>query len=168
MTVIEHDILEGIMPPMKPAIRHVANAIRHPSGKYLAQYAAPGMVPLFVSRHNVPSLFDTEEDARTEAALVLVDVLKSRKRDTSKPEVYRKLTGDEFAVLLAEAGLTPTFFAYLYGTTQERVIKWIDGVDDVPHPVRLILETWKRHPETIDTSEAVTESVTTQRRPGRA
>lgn len=155
--------------PTKPAVRHVANAVPHNNGQFLAQYAGPGMIPAYVAdRQGQPRYFDSAEDAEVEARRVLFAVLNSRKRDSSKPERYRRLTGPEFAVLLAEASLTPTFFAYLYGTSPDRVMKWIDGVEDVPHPAMLMLEIMKQRPEAVDIAERATEAVTTTRRPARA
>src|SRR4051812_44226537 len=99
------EILAGVpVPPLKPAARYIATAVAHPNGQFLAQWAAPGMIPAYAQNRNYgPLLFDTVEEAEAEARLVLFEALNSRRRDTSKPERYRKLTGPEFAVKLAEA-----------------------------------------------------------------
>jgi hypothetical protein len=49
------------------------------------------------------------------------------------------MTGAELAQAMAELHLSPTDIATLYGTDQRRVMKWIDGLEDIPHPIRVIL-----------------------------
>jgi hypothetical protein len=87
---------------------------------------------------------------------------------------YKPLSGPEFAALVADANLTPTFFYYLTNTTTKRFFDWVDEAPNkdrrntpIPHNVRVLLEIFKKHPETIDTAEAVTERVTTERKPRR-
>lgn len=169
------DILVDIEPPpkdMKPAKRYIANA--QPTtrpGTFYGQFAFPGVEPRYVSSRGVPIIFDSEDEARAAAAIAVIESLNNRPKERSNPESYRKLTGPEFSVLLAEAGITPTFFSYLNNTRLERVFGWMDGTEEkdlAPHPVRVLLEILKRHPETIDTAEEVTESVTTTRKPDRS
>lgn len=108
------------------------------------------------------SLFKVLNSARTFAAIV---------HRNGKPERYARLSGAEFAVLLGEVDLTPTFFAELYGTTLKRVMSWIDGVNEhgheerVPHPAYLLLMRIKEDPSIVDKIEADTRAVTTTRRP---
>ena len=75
------------------------------------------------------------------------------------------MNGPEFAVALAEAGIGLTLFAYIYGTSIERAQQWIDGIESVPHPVRLLLELFRAYPTTIDLAESVTDAHTIARRP---
>lgn len=94
-----------------------------------------------------------------------------------KKEAYRQLEGAEFSTLLAEAGITPSFWAYLGNTNLDNLIKWIDGVDETrkpPHLVRVILEIFKANARApllaggaIDIAEAVADAVTTSRKPRR-
>lgn len=150
----------------KPAKKYIARAIPH-GGFFYAQWAAPGMVPKYVLERGNRAVFDTHEEAEEAARYHLFNALNSVRdgRISGKPERYRKMTAAEGAVLLAEAGLTPSFFAFLYGTSRERVLKWIDGVEDWPHPARLLLKIFKANPGMIDLAETVTESVTTERKP---
>lgn len=88
----------------------------------------------------------------------------------TKNERYQLLTGPEFSMLLAEAGITPTFFAWLNNNNMQRVMEWLDGTGDdykkfPPHSVRVLLEIFRQMPETIDIAEAVTEAVTTMKSP---
>ena len=168
----------------KPAVTFVATAIPLPDGRYLAQYAAPGLVPSYVTVGNppVPKVFQESWDAENEARKTLFNTLNRARRPIVKRvdaagnvterrvlrvkrERQKKLTGREFAIKLAEAGLTPTFMAFLYGTSPDRVMKWIDGIEDIPHPVNVLLEIFKSDPRTIDVAEALTASVTTRMEP---
>ena len=49
------------------------------------------------------------------------------------------MTGAELGVALDEAQLTPTFFAELYGVPQARVMKWLDGEQDIPHSAHVLV-----------------------------
>lgn len=158
------------LPDLKPAKNHIAKAVPAQRGGFHAQFAFPGVAPQYVNDRGVPVLYDDEEEAEKAACVALFKKLNARPKDRSTPESYRRLTGAELAVLIAEAGITPTFFSYLNNTRLERLFNWIDGVEDkdlAPHQVRVLLEIFKRHPETIDTAEAVTEAVTSQRKPPR-
>lgn len=150
----------------KPARRFIAKSILT-SGGFRAQWAAPGLVPAYVMDRGRPAVFDDEDSAENAARFHLFNAL-NKARDgliSGKPERYRKMTASEGAIALAEAGLTPSFFAFLYGTSRDRVLKWIDGVEDWPHPARLLLEIFKANPSTIGLAEAVTDSVTEARKP---
>ena len=75
-----------------------------------------------------------------------------------------RLTGAELAVTLADIDLSPTELAWLYGTSQDRVLKWLDGEDAVPHPVRLILAALAANPGLLPLWRQVTSMVTEERR----
>jgi hypothetical protein len=55
---------------------------------------------------------------------------------------FEKMSGPDFAVALAEVGLSPTEFAALWGTDQDRVLSWFDDAEErgVPFPMWWILE----------------------------
>lgn len=172
------------MPPSKPSRSYIAKGIPHPQGAggygWIAQWAYPGMPPeLLRDENGAVQLYRTKADADAAAAMGLVDKLNSRNRTIDPPKVrpeegrahgtrsprdrYTKLTGEEFMTLLAEAGLDPGFFAYLYGTSPDRIVKWADGIDMVPHPVRILLEIFKEFPDAVDLAEDVTEEVSGSR-----
>lgn len=166
-------ILDIELPPrdMKPAKRYLAKALpTSRPGIFYGQFAFPGVEPRYVNVNGAPALFGSEDEAVAAAALAMIETLNSRPKERSNPESYTRLTGPEFAVLLAEAGITPTFFSYLNNSRLERVFGWMDASEEkdlAPHPVRVLLEIFKAHPETIDTAEAVTERVTEARKPDR-
>lgn len=157
------------METSKPAKKFVAQAVPY-AGGYRAQWAAPGLVPAFVMERGSVAVFGSKDSAENAARIHLFNALNlPRERRTSgKPERYKKMTSVEGAVKLRESGLTPSFLAYLYGTSQDRVLKWIDGVEDWPHPARLLLEIFKACPAMIDIAERVTDSVTEERKPRRS
>jgi DNA-binding transcriptional regulator YiaG len=157
--------------PKNPSRNYIAKALAHNSGGWVAQWACPGMIPIIFKDKGSgqDAVFPSETAARHAAQNALVHALINRDkfygRQIGKPERYNKLSGDEFAELLAHAGLDHAFFAYLFGTTLRNVLMWQDGTKDVPHPARLLLEIFKRHPSTIDLAEDITERVTTERNP---
>jgi DNA-binding transcriptional regulator YiaG len=175
MTLREFSEIE-VPKELKPAKSYVANAIPNPNGDgYLAQFAPPGLIPRIVlnSADNSPAVFSRERLAEAEARRVLFNMLNSgppRESVTKdKLAAYQKLTGPEFAILLAEIDVSPTWLAFIMATNYQRVMDWISGAQDVPHTARVILEIFKRHPEAIDTAEEATRAVASERvrRPSR-
>lgn len=164
--------LEVAMADRIPSGIFIIRAVPTASGKFNALYSAPGLIPeLAMTRDGRPYLYDTEQEAEWGAAKSLIGVLNSprvkARQHAGKPERYEKLTGPDFAMLLHRSGISPTFFAYLYGTSNKRVLSWIDGTEAVPHPARIILELFIAHEANIDAAEKVTDRVTTERRPQR-
>lgn len=84
------------------------------------------------------AVFDTEDDAIAAAGEDLCDALNARSKFTYK-HGYRKMAPAEFAVALAELEISPSNFAAFYGTNQRRVLDWIDGAQDIPHVVDLLM-----------------------------
>jgi len=157
----------------KPARRYIANAIANPGG-FLAQYAFPGVVPRYVTSAGRPLLFASSDEAEDAARVALFHALNNRPSQKGPPERYRLMSGDDLARAVDAAGITPTFFAYLWGCGTERFFQWIDGTADrsgrvlrPPHAVRLLLETWRQFPATLDLAEQITEQVTSERKPRR-
>lgn len=167
--MLDHSLLSPPPTDMKPAKRYLAKAVPTTRpGTFYGQFAFPGIEPLFVQDRGAPVLFKSEVEATAAAALAMIEKLNNRPKDRSTFESYERLSGPEFAVLLAEAGITPTFFSFLNNTRLERVFGWMDATEEKdlpPHPVRVLLEIFKQHPKTIDTAEAVTSAVTTTRSP---
>ena len=157
---------------------------------YLGQFSFPGGVPQCVTKGGTPLIYDNERDAEADAAIACIKACNARytfRVQTTDPndtgvrslsnatqEVYTKLTGPEFAVLVAEANITPNYFCFLNAIPQERFFQQVDGAKskdnrhyEVPHHVRVLLEIFKRIPQAIDIAEEVTEKVTKQRKPRR-
>lgn len=163
------DVEDNDMAMTKPARRFIAEGRLLRRGRnvpgWAGYWAFPGMIPDYVRQpDDAIREFDDEESAAIVAKLTLANALINRRTDTDKPERYQHFTPEDFAVELREAGITPTQFARLYGTTQDMVVTdWLGGLRPIPHPARVLLGLFKRHPETIAIAEAVTEKHTTPR-----
>ena len=155
------------MSTTRPARRYIAEARQMETGVdrgwWLAYWAFPGMIPTYVGG-DLAVTFRTKAEADTVAKLALADALLSRFTTTDKPERYEHMPAAEFAADLRDAGLTPTAFARLFGTTQAKVVTdWIGGLKPIPHSARVLLSLFLRHPETIDMAEEMTAKHTTPR-----
>lgn len=156
--------IEVLMANHIPSSTFIMRAVPLQNGKFQALFAAPGLVPDIAKKADgTPYEYNTEAEAEHGAARTLFRILNGVRRNarSGKHDSYRKLTGPEFATLLSTANITPNLFAYLYGTRQQRVLKWIDGAEDIPHPVRILLELFIADPKNIDRAESVTDGVTT-------
>src|SRR3546814_106171 len=169
---------ETAIKPRKLVPTYGVDALPNAGGDgFVAFYRAPGLTPGYVRdpATNRVSIFETEDGAVAAGSRRLFAVMNAprvrAKSNSGKREKHQRLTGSEFALLLQEAGITLTFFAFLYGTTEKRVLGWIDGVkekgevDLAPHPARLLLELFKENKENLDLAEGITDSVTTPRAP---
>lgn len=139
---------------------------------FIAVWIAPGLVPDIVRPDGkAPAIFDTEIEAEIAGWRRMAEVMNGPRiranKNQGKPERYKRLSGPEFAEALRAAGITPTFLAYLYSTSAHRVLTWIDGAEDIPHPVRVLLALFQDDERNIDIAEKVTEAVTTERKPRR-
>lgn len=155
-----------------PSSSYIIRAVPAGNGKFNALYSAPGLIPEIAQSPDGRAYeYNTEQEAEWGAAKAMIGILNSsrrRARDHGKQERYRKLTGPELAQLIAKIGITPSFLAYIKGTTPERVLKWIDNVENVPHDIRVLLEIFVAFGKpAIDKAEEVTDAVTTERRPAR-
>lgn len=146
-----------------PCKRYFARAVRLPSGFHAGEYGIPGLFPDYVRQRGEVCEFEGEIAAYRAAKMCIADTLIARLSDTSKPERYRFASGAEFAACLQEAGITPTSFARIFGTTQANVLAWIDGARDIPHAARVLVELFRRHPDCVAMAEAVTARVTEPR-----
>ncbi len=147
------------------ATNYVAEARPIPGG-FLAYWAYPGIPPRpALDDDGQPIGFKTERAAFLHAAVELHKQLNERTWITGKPERYEHLTGPQLAIKLRDAGLTPTAFARIYGTAQARVMDWIDGVREPPHPVRVLLDLFIADPGLVAIAESVTARHTTERQP---
>lgn len=111
---------------------------RRTRGGFVAEYQMPAMKPVTVMADGEPALFHTYEEAKAAAADHMAENLNARTRSRVKHETVR-LGGAELAFTLRSADISPTQFARIFGTKQARVLDWIDGVEDIPHAVRILL-----------------------------
>jgi hypothetical protein len=125
----------------KPASRPIAKALPYRKGPgFFGQFGLAGLVPDYVKgADGRPRIFRTEREAEEGALRALFQLLVSRTIDTRKAGGYLRMTGAELGVALDAAQLTPTFFAELYGVPQARVMKWLDGEQDIPHSAHVLV-----------------------------
>lgn len=122
-----------------PASRLIAKGL--PRGdKFAGQFALPGLVPDLVRDRTGIVLFDTEREAEIAAMEAVLRLYDSRTIDTRKAGGYSRLSPADLAVKLGQLDITVTLFAEIAGVPQHRVMKWLDGEQDVPHSVRVLLE----------------------------
>lgn len=125
------------MSALKPSKSHFSKAIR--DGRfYLGQFSMPGIVPDVVRKDGVPVRYETEDEAETAALWALTAALQKRIYDERKPGPYRRMTGAELAQMIDLIGITVTEFGVIGGWPQSRVLKWLEGEDDIPHYVRIL------------------------------
>ncbi|AMX93693.1 MULTISPECIES: hypothetical protein [Mesorhizobium] len=139
---------------------------------FIALWIAPGLVADIVRPDGkTPAIFSTELEAELAGWRRMAEVLNGPRiranRDQGKKERYQRLTGPEFAEQLRAAGITPTFLAFIYSTSPHRVLTWLDGAEDIPHPIRVLLALFQADERNIDIAERVTEAITTERKPRR-
>lgn len=140
----------------KPASRLIAKAL--PRGpKFAAQFALPGLVPDLVRQGGAAQQYDTERDAEIAAMEAVIRLFNSRTIDTRKAGGYRRLTGAELAVLLDQLNITPTYFAEIAGVPQHRVMKWLDGEQDIPHSVHILAKLMLQNEASFKLAEQITE-----------
>lgn len=84
------------------------------------------------------SIFATEDEAIAAAGEEMCRAMNERTKFSYR-HGYKRMGGAQFAVGLKELDISPATFAAFYGTAQRRVLQWIDGEEDIPHPVNLLL-----------------------------
>ena len=131
--------IAGVSMADKPSYKPIAKALPvHTGSGFHGQFALPGLVPALVRKDGAPAIFSNEVQAEFAALRALFRLLTSRTTDTRKAGGYKRISGAEFAMLLNEAGVTPTLFAEIYGVPQARVMKWLDGEQDIPHSAHVL------------------------------
>lgn len=140
----------------KPSSRPIAHAIPTHGG-FVAQFSLPGLVPALVRNRGTAEVFRTEEAAEFAALKALFRLHESRTMDTRKAGGYRRLTGSELALLLDKANITVTYFAEIAGVPQHRVMKWLDGEQDIPHSVHVLIKLIAASDANFNLAEKITE-----------
>ena len=109
---------------------------------YFGEYSFPGRdVQRVIGNDGRHTIFNTEDEAIAAAGEELCKALNGRVKSKDRGR-YTRLGGADFAVALHDLNITPGSFAKMYGTNPGRVQKWIDGEEEIPHPVRILLATF--------------------------
>jgi DNA-binding transcriptional regulator YiaG len=142
----------------KPSRTAFAKAVPLRTGGYRAQYALPGLLPEFVINENGrPIIYDTAGYAESDSARALIHALNSRLRYTRKAGQTEAMSAADFAVALAESGMSAIEFSQVLGVPEDRVMKWLNAAADIPHWARLVLELCL-DPETQDRAFDITDA----------
>ncbi|MCO5730124.1 hypothetical protein [Rhizobium sp. SSA_523] len=143
----------------KPASRRISKAL--PRGdKFAGQFALPGLVPDLVRDRTGVVLFDTEREAEVAAMEAVLRLYDSRTIDTRKAGGYKRITPADLAVKLDQLDITVTLFAEIAGVPQHRAMKWLDGEQDVPHSVHVLLELMLKSEENYELAANLTRECT--------
>ncbi|NKW09982.1 hypothetical protein HGG76_11780 [Ochrobactrum tritici] len=59
--------------------------------------------------------------------------------------------------MLDEVDVTPTYFAEIVGVPQHRVMKWLDGEQDIPHSAHVLVKLMKLNDDNFRVAEEITE-----------
>jgi hypothetical protein len=81
---------------------------------------------------------------------------------------YVRLTGPEFARALDQIGMVPNAFARIFGFEPKRIHNWIDGEDNIPYWVPIVLAIFTGNPSMIINArqEAAERIVSDKQLPG--
>lgn len=161
--------LEEEMAELIPAKTYIARA-KPLGGRYHALFAAPGLLP-DVSRYPSGEAveFATAEEAEIEAMRALFSSLNAPRQELKGASVRAagkpaKISSSDFAVALRVLGISPAQFSVIYGTSMNRVMQWIDGADEVPHPIRLLLVLFQRDRANIEAAMAAAQQAMNEKR----
>lgn len=138
-----------------PASRRISKALAR-GDKFAAQFALPGLVPDLVKKDGRVVLFDNERDAEVAALEATARVYDSRTIDTRKAGGYRRMTGAELSSDIATLDISLTYFAEIAGVPQHRAMKWIDGEQDIPHSVHVLVKLMLQSKSNLELAERVT------------
>ena len=83
-------------------------------------------------------IFATEDEAIAAAGEEMCRSMNERTKFSYR-HGYKRLGGAQFAVSLKELSISPANFAAYFGTSQRRVLQWIDGEEDIPHAAHVLL-----------------------------
>ncbi len=140
---------------------------------FVGVYGAYGLVPGLVrDQDKRPAIFPTEVQAEYAAHQRLLEVINGlpalARKHGGKQEKYLKPSGPEFAVLLSDAEVTATAFAYISGQKLSKMQEWLAGIDEkgnftaAPHWARVLLEIFKHFPKTFEFALKLTDKHTTK------
>lgn len=112
---------------------------RSGKGGFVGYYAIPGKDEQ-VARDDKGAIFvaETEDEAIAAAGEDLCQAMNERSKFSYK-HGYVRMTGAELSVAMKEIDVSPSQLAAHLGTRQERVIGWMDGGQDIPHTVHLLI-----------------------------
>lgn len=146
----------------KPATKIVARAVEMEDGRWAAQFAVPGKVPDYTRDDGgAVRYYDHESDAAFHsmaAAIGLFNMPRDHLSTFGNSRMGSKATGDirpdkmtpaEMSAAMGSAGLNSSDLVFLLDKPAKRILDWSNN-GDIPHEVRLLLETWAKFDDTVD------------------
>ncbi len=133
-----------------------------PAGRYYAAFSIPGRDFQQATRRKpdggIETLtFATPEEAMAAAGLSLCEALNLRTRAGRSSYGYMRIGGRDLAKRLAELKMTPSVLSRITGWTHRVVMQWLDGEQNAPHSVRVLLEIFRQHPAAMATATSITD-----------
>lgn len=146
-----------------PGRTYVARAVENPEGEgWLAEFGYPGVMIDYFVFDGDPAIFMTKDEAEFTALRALRDTLNARGSfRESRRDISQKLTGDQFAQELGLTDITPSEWATMWGTKQDRVMQQIEGVQEVPFAARWILPVLRKFPGALEYAQKIVAENTT-------
>lgn len=148
----------------------VAVAIEMGDGRWGAQFAVPGKVPDYTrdGEGNVITYGSEFEAAYSamDAAIRLFNMPRDHLRRFGQNRIGSaetgtirpvKMTPAEMSAAMSAAGLNSSDLVFLLDKPAKRILDWSNG-GDIPHEVRLLLDTWAKYDETVDFAFDVTNA----------
>lgn len=154
------------MTEKKPLKHYLAKGMtsRSTHGMYVAQFGAPGETSKVVkSEDGRPTLYSVEQEAEIAAMYALIKRLNEPRAQASSDIGAAKpgrMSARELRNAVQILDLEPEMLAFIHGTSMKRVAGWLDGTEDVPHTVRVLLALLDGFDGAIDIAiEVTTESL---------
>lgn len=146
----------------KSATTIVAHGVEMEDGQWCAQFAVPGKVPDY-TRDDAGNVQAYEHESTATfhamaAAIGLFNMPREHLASFGNSRIGNKATGDirpakmtsaEMATAMAIVELNSSDLVFLLDKPAKRVLDWSNN-GDIPHEVRLLLETWAKFDETVD------------------
>lgn len=127
---------------------------------YVAQFAYPGEHPQFVREYGQMIEYGSELEAYTAACVALTEKLKSRSTSQHRKHTYERMHRDNLREEMIRNNISYRKLAFIYGTTELRVLKWLEGTEDIPHPLNLLFFALEHHPDLLDVFVQVSRECT--------
>lgn len=145
------------------------------NGQWAAQFAVPGKIPDYTRDDSGAVRYFEHETAATfhamAAAIGLFNMPREHLSAFGNSRMGNKATGDirpakmtpvEMSTAMSAAGLNSSDLVFLLDKPAKRVLDW-SNTGDIPHEVRLLLETWAKFDEAVDfafevTNQAIAEA----------
>lgn len=148
-----------------PAKKIVARAVPHggpEEGLWRAEFAVPGQIPDFTrTPAGEPLFYESKSDAVSAAMAAAIFTFNAPRESLkrhggshyreNRGETVRpsKMSAVEMEMAMRAAGLDVGDLVFLLDKRSNRIRDWLGGAD-IPHEVRLLLETWAAFEGTAD------------------